>query len=114
MSRTATGLLLAVATGCALATAALATPAPEVRSARVGYADLNLNADAGVDALYARLRRAAARVCATSGTLDLRSLTSYYDCAERSLAAAIAAVGNASLSARYGHMPVSQRAIASG
>jgi UrcA family protein len=53
---------LAMWLACTLAVSS-AHAGDEVRSERVKYADLNLNAPAGVEALYGRIHAAARRVC---------------------------------------------------
>jgi UrcA family protein len=113
MPRNTTGLLLAVATSCLLATTVSAAPPPEAHTARVGYADLNLTTDAGVEALYVRLRHAAERVCDAVDWLDIRGLSTYRDCTERALTHAVASVNNTRLTARHTHVPVALQEVAS-
>ena len=56
-------LIAASIASLALASTALAAGAGELPTARVRYGDLNLSSDAGVAALYSRLRHAAKQVC---------------------------------------------------
>jgi UrcA family protein len=82
--------------GSANAANSLAAPA---QSMRVAFADLDLSHAAGVDALYARLRHAAAEVCNPADTLELRALVSYRACAARALDDAVVAVNAPKLTA---------------
>ncbi len=74
------------------------------RSVTVNYHDLNLNAAADVDALYARIRAAAATVCATPedwqpGNQAL--LAERGKCIDHAVARAVRAVRNDKLSAYH-------------
>ncbi len=90
-------LLAALAAAASLgATAAGAAPSP-APTVRVSYTDLDLSRGTGVDALYARLRRAASQVCNPADTMDLRSQVSYRACAARALDEAVASVNDARL-----------------
>ncbi|MBS0374139.1 MAG: UrcA family protein [Proteobacteria bacterium] len=87
-------LLAAVgATALAFAVPALADEAPIARSARVAFGDLNLEADAGVSALYLRLRTASRQVCESGQFRDVVDQR----CAARALDQAVASVGNGRL-----------------
>ena len=70
----------------------------EVRSETVKFADLNVNAQAGVETLYTRLRSAALRVCSqTDPTLRYAATA----CARKSLARAVEKVNLPLLTAYY-------------
>jgi UrcA family protein len=101
-------------------TAEAIIPASTSRSVAVNYHDLNLNTAADVDALYARIRAAAATVCALPddgqpGNLAL--LTERNKCIDHAVAHAVRTVRNDNLSAyhwrrinvwrhRFGEAPV--------
>jgi UrcA family protein len=90
MTRKTLPLLAAGLASLTVAAAAFAADVTEVRSTRVGYADLNLRNDAGVTYLYARLRNAASRVCEYSSVRVLAA----QDCATKALDEAVATVDN--------------------
>ena len=99
MNRTTFSLLAAGVAGLLIASSTLATPS--AATARVRYGDLDLHTDAGVGALYARLRRASSEVC---GSVDIRELKAYAAenaCFERTLSTAVAQVHGAQPSARH-------------
>ena len=70
---------------------------PTVATARVSYADLNLQSEAGVRALYRRLERAAERVCDGA---DRRSI-GWRECYETALAGAVKNIGAPQLTALH-------------
>jgi UrcA family protein len=101
VNRTTVSLLVAGVAGLMIATSAPAAPSEMHATARVRFSDLNLHTDAGVDALYARLRKAASEVC---GSPDIRELKAYAAeslCFERTLSNAVAQVHSTKLSARH-------------
>ncbi len=51
--------------------ASAAGPNDQARTVNVNYQDLNLDTNAGVEALYRRIHSAAQRVCAVSGQTEL-------------------------------------------
>jgi UrcA family protein len=67
----------------------------------VGYADLDLSVAADADRLYARLQRAAKRVCGRTEVRDLRNASKQRECYRESLAAAVATVNHNSVTALY-------------
>jgi UrcA family protein len=98
------------------------------RSVTVNYHDLNLNAAADVDALYARIRAAAATVCALPedwqpGNLaQLAQLAERGKCIDHAVARAVRTVRNDKLSAyhwrqinawkhRFGEAPIARGAV---
>jgi UrcA family protein len=97
MTRKTLSLVIAGVASLTVAAAAFAADVTEVRSTRVGYADLNLANDAGVAHLYARLRNAASQVCAYSSVRDLVA----QDCAARALDGAVASVDDGKLTALH-------------
>ncbi len=82
-------------TGTLIASSAYA--ADEVRSEKVKFADLNLNAPAGVEALYGRIHAAARRVCDQPGEpfSDLKA------CMKKAESEAIGKVNSPLLTAFY-------------
>jgi len=92
--------LAAVALAVLAAPAALAG-ADAPRAIHVRYDDLNLDSDAGTQALYRRLARAATRVCELEGLRDLASLHRAEVCYRDALHGAVVAVHNERLSALY-------------
>ena len=83
--------------------------ADDVRQVHVGYADLNMQTEAGAAVLLQRIRNAAARVCDAPGTRDLGLQVRAKVCADRAIAAAVAEVKLPSLTkaydAKYGGEP---------
>jgi UrcA family protein len=72
------------------------------RSVTVKYGDLNLNNAEGLKTLYARLARAARRVCsAPSGHLLSDVSYGVSDCRRNAIAAAVASVNNERLAALH-------------
>lgn len=67
----------------------------------VDYADLDLSVPADADTLYARLQKAAKRVCGRIDVRDLHNASKQRDCYRESLAAAVAAVNHNSVTALY-------------
>ena len=106
------------------ATAIISTSAS--RSVTVNYHDLDLNAAAGVDALYARIRAAAAAVCALPEDWQPGNealLAERGKCIDHAVARAVRAVRNDNLSAyhwrrintwkhRFGEAPTAGSAVA--
>jgi UrcA family protein len=67
----------------------------------VHYSDLNMNTDAGVAALYNRIRHAAQQVC---GDVDPRRLdegAAAQACVHHAIATSVAAVGNTQLDREF-------------
>lgn len=71
------------------------------RTIHVRYDDLNLGSDAGTQALFRRLSRAATRVCELEGVRDLASQHRAEVCYRDALHGAVVAVNNERLSALY-------------
>ena len=67
----------------------------------VDYSDLDLSVPADADTLYARLQRAAKRVCGRGDGKDLRKASRQRECYRESLAAAVATVNHNSVTALY-------------
>ncbi len=65
---------------------------------KVQYADLNLDREAGVAALYGRLRVAAKRVCSEGESRMLISKKIYADCIERAVSTAVSQINRPMLS----------------
>jgi UrcA family protein len=91
--------------------AALSTVAraDEARELRVGYADLNVNSEAGAAVLFQRIRHAADRVCELPGTRDLGQLAAVKSCTDHAIATAVEAVKAPALTrvydAKFGVLP---------
>jgi len=88
----------------AVGSASLTTASREEVQLSVNFADLDLNAPAGIDRLYARLKSAAYRACGptsllTAGSLD--AVVSNKTCARELLDSAVQKVDNAALSKRH-------------
>jgi UrcA family protein len=60
----------------------------------VGFKDLNLNTDAGVQVLYQRIHGAADHVCGTVDGRDLQIARAHKACVAQAMADAVAAVNN--------------------
>lgn len=94
-------LLAAGTTGWLMASAALAAAPAAPATVTVSYGDLDLTKEAGVEQLYARLRRAAKSVCGPDTDIrDLPGTTSRNACIAKALAEAVEATHNDRLSAR--------------
>lgn len=97
---TCTAALVITALSVALwANTALAGPPPS--STVVQYHDLDLSTDAGLQALYARIKTAAKRVCfhETSGHSLLDKQEQYFACYKYAVANAVRDIGQARLAA---------------
>lgn len=76
------------------------TVAPSDASAvRVSYRDLDLNTDAGSQALYERITHAAHKVCAVGDIRDLTALAQSDSCERAAVSHAVQQVHNARLAA---------------
>ncbi|MBS0419646.1 MAG: UrcA family protein [Proteobacteria bacterium] len=64
----------------------------DVPSQTVAYQDLDLNSDAGVQALYRRIQFAADQVCGEADTRELARLHVKKACVDRAVSDAIATV----------------------
>jgi UrcA family protein len=96
----------AIATGALLismfvAGAAVAGTPDDVRTETVKFQDLNLKTEAGVDALYQRIHKAARRVCWQSSDAGLSSAYAIQRCEEKAENRAIMDVNSPELSAFY-------------
>ena len=67
----------------------------------VDYTDLDLSVATDADKLYARLQRAAKRVCGGTEVRDLRKVSRQRECYRESLAAAVATVNHNAVTALY-------------
>lgn len=92
--------IAAVLASSILAFAALAAQAadPEVSTFKVHYADLNLDREAGVAALFERLRVAAKRVCSDAVSQLLSSRKAYAECIEQAIATAVVQINRPTVS----------------
>jgi UrcA family protein len=101
MARPTLAIIAAGLGGWLLASTALAAPATEAATQRISYAELDLNKDAGVERLYARLRHAAEQVCGGVNIRDLAGTHRQEDCVRASLDRAVEDVHSARLTARH-------------
>jgi UrcA family protein len=98
-NRLCSSLLVSLAAACGTVAPAFTAHADtEVRSVRVNYADLNLTNDAGITALYARLRNAAGTVCGSVDIGNLRQFADWSQCRNGALTSAIEKVNHPALS----------------
>jgi UrcA family protein len=72
-----------------VSTALAGEPDDQARKETVSFQDLNLDATAGVDALYKRIHAAAERVCAVSGGPKLGATAASAKCSKDAKARAI-------------------------
>jgi UrcA family protein len=99
-------LLISIAAALPFATQAGEPSRVEVDGSRVSvvvnYADLNLTERAGASTLYARLKRAAEKVCGQKpAPLELRASAAYGDCFESTLNKAVERVDSQQLYALH-------------
>jgi UrcA family protein len=94
-----TALTACIAIGaCAAAAHAAEASAPSVT---VSYQDLNLATDSGSSALYARLEKAAAKVCVVADIRDLAAVAARSSCEQAAIARAVRAVNSPRLAALF-------------
>ena len=101
MNRTTVSLLAAGVAGLMIATSSAAALHAAPARERVRYADLDLHTDAGIEALYARLRRASSEVCGAVGIRELKAYAAESACLERTLSTAVAQVHSTQLTTRH-------------
>ena len=94
--------LAAIACGIALTTPATAAQSDgEPLTKVVSYADLNLNGQPGARALYGRLQKAAAQVCAPFKGDSLREKANWRECFSQALARSVAKIDEPLLTAYH-------------
>lgn len=95
----------AVSLSLALASSLFAAPmlasSGEAKQVTVQFADLNLANDAGVDALYSRIRGAARTACAGAEGRSAVQHREWNACMSVALDGAVAAVGSNALSSKH-------------
>lgn len=95
----------AVTLSLALASSLFAAPmlasSGEAKQVTVQFADLNLANDAGVDALYSRIRGAARTACAGAEGRSVAQHREWNACMSVALDGAVAAVGNHALANKH-------------
>jgi UrcA family protein len=98
-------LALAAALAASATNPALAN-APEIKTQKVGYADLDLSREAGARVLLMRIRNAAAAVCSdgAQSPLQLQS-RAYRSCIHQASAQAVTQADSPMVTALYGHQP---------
>jgi UrcA family protein len=95
---------LVITTGMAAGFASNAEAAGKgiaTRSVAVRYGDLDLRHEAGVRALYQRLRMAAKQACGTLDTRHLAAHAAWQDCRNAALADAVERLGNERVAALH-------------
>jgi UrcA family protein len=78
--------------GSLSAVAVAIQPGDDPPARRVNYADLNLATSSGAEALYARIKSAAAEVCEPVNARALKSFLISRRCAEQAVSRAVAYV----------------------
>lgn len=108
MKNPVTRSIIVVALATCASTAALAADFERssdseniVRSLTVDYEDLRLEADAGVNALYTRLEKAAKRVCGRADSRNLAAQRDMRQCRADALHEAVTAIDDARLTRVY-------------
>ncbi|HEX2791408.1 MAG TPA: UrcA family protein [Steroidobacteraceae bacterium] len=81
--------------------AGAASPATDVPSVVVRYADLDLATDPGVRTLYTRIARAALKVCPDAPIGDLHAVVQARTCQQQAIARAVLDVNRPMLAAVY-------------
>ena len=85
----------------AAAAAHAGEPSASAPAVTVGYHDLNLATDAGNSALYARLEKAAAKVCVVDDIRDLAAVAARPACVQQAIARAVGQINSPRLAALY-------------
>jgi len=96
-----TALSACIAIGAAAAAAHAGEPSASAPAVKVGYHDLNLATDAGNSALYARLEKAAAKVCVVDDIRDLAAVAARPACEQQAIARAVREINSPRLAALY-------------
>jgi UrcA family protein len=91
------GVLLSPLSTLAASVALEEAPASRV----VKYGDLDLSRDAGVAALYSRIRSAAREVCEPMDAVIMKMLRVRYDCRQEAVARAVDDVNSPALTSYY-------------
>lgn len=94
-------LAAVAAVSLAGAVAAHADQAVDVPARTVRYADLNIHTQAGVAALYNRIRNAARQVCGDVDSRRLDEAAAAKACVDHAVFASVAAVDNPKLTREY-------------
>ena len=96
---------LALTLSLALATTAFAAPmfakSGEAKQVTVKFADLNLENEAGVEALYGRIRGAARNVCKDAQGRSAAQHLQWTSCMSQAMDGAVASVGSDALSSLH-------------
>jgi len=93
--------MLVAFAGLAKAGGSAAAEPPATLSKKVTFSDLNLDTQAGANALYARLRHAAEEVCEPFDGNELSRHSMWQRCVGNSLAAAVAKVNKPKVTALH-------------
>ena len=98
----ASGALLGVLLSPLSTLAATVATLEEAPASRVvKYGDLDLSRDAGVAALYSRIRSAAREVCEPMDAVIMKMLRVRYDCRQEAVARAVDDVNSPALTSYY-------------
>jgi len=97
----ALSLVSAVTTVSLVPQMAQAAGVVDSRAVTVHYSDLNMNTEAGVAALYNRIRHAADQVCGKVDSRRLDEVAAAQACVDHSIASSVSAVANAQLTAVF-------------
>ena len=91
--------------GCAaVGSGAQAAEAVQFHTAIVRYGELNLDSDQGAKVLYARLRNAAERVCASLEGRELIQKKLWQGCFDKAVASAVEQVNKTRLTALHNQL----------
>jgi UrcA family protein len=95
--------LMAAGMGCVLAAgaASAATPDPDVPSTIVQYRSDQLASQDGVQEVYRKIVRAAARVCPDADIRDPHAVVIAKECRNQAIARAVHDINNSQLAALY-------------
>ena len=96
-----TALTACIAIGAGAVAAHAGEPSANAPAIKVGYRDLNLATDAGNGALYARLEKAAAKVCVVDDIRDLAAVAAVSACEQQAIARAVRQINSPRLAALH-------------
>jgi UrcA family protein len=96
-----TALTACIAIGACAAAARAGEPSATAPTVKVAYGDLNLATDSGNSALYARLEKAAAKVCVVSDIRDLAAVAAKAACEHQAIARAVSQINSPRLAALH-------------
>ena len=100
-SRRLASIVAAITMLAAAGTAAATDSAIAATSVRIGYSPSAIETEAGAEALYARITRAARRVCGPVDARDLRTQIAARECLEIAIENALEQTGSGKLTAMH-------------